>query len=254
MDQNLSKMSATLDSTRQASKLRASLGNTARRTVRKARAWVQPFWYGRVLRPWALTGLVWRTGNFASVQWLGHPIWQNPLDAWAVQEAIISDDVDLVVECGTNRGGSALYMASIFDLLGRGHVITIDIAAISEVEHPRIEHIIGSSTDREIVDRVLARIEELRPEKVMVLLDSDHAGPHVLQELELYAPLVPVGGYLLVQDGCIDELRIMRRDRPGPLWAIKQFVRQDSRFVVDNERSERFLLSHSPSGWLRRVA
>jgi cephalosporin hydroxylase len=247
-------VTATLDSASQAARLKASVANTARRAVLKARTWVQPFWYGRVLRPLALTGLVWRTGNFSSVRWLGHPIWQNPLDAWGVQEALVSDDVDLVVECGTNRGGSALYMASIFDLLGRGHVTTIDIEPISEVTHPRIDHIIGSSIDQDIVDRVRSKIGQLQPNKVMVLLDSDHAGPHVLRELELYAELVPVGGYVLVQDGCIDELRIMRRDRPGPLWAIKQFVKQDSRFVVDKERSERFLLSHSPSGWLRRVA
>jgi cephalosporin hydroxylase len=178
---------------------------------------------------------------------------QNPLDAWGVQEALVTDDVDLVVECGTNRGGSAFFMASIFDLLGRGHVITIDIQPMSEVNHPRIDHVIGSSIDQEVFDRVRAKVEEIQPNKVMVLLDSDHTGPHVLRELELYSELVPVGGYVLVQDGCIDELRIMRQDRPGPLWAIKQFVGQDSRFVVDRERSERFLLSHSPSGWLRRM-
>jgi len=247
-------MSATLDSTSQPGKLKASLKNTARRTASKARARVQPFWYGRVLRPLALTALVWRTGNFMSVRWLGHPILQNPLDAWGVQEALVSDDVDLVVECGTNRGGSAFYMASIFDLLGRGHVITIDIESIAEVTHPRVDYIIGSSVDQATLDRVRAKIAELEPSKVMVLLDSDHTGPHVLRELEMYAELVPVGGYVLVQDGCIDTLRIMRRDRPGPLWAIKQFVNRDPRFVVDNERSDRFLLVHSPSGWLRRVA
>jgi cephalosporin hydroxylase len=247
-------MTASLDSTSPAAQLKASVENAVRRTILKARTRIQPFWYGRVLRRLALTGLVWRTGNFSSVRWLGHPIWQNPLDAWGVQEALVGDDVDLVVECGTNRGGSALYMASIFDLLGRGRVITIDIQPISEVTHPRIEHVVGPSTDPELFDRVRTKVREAQPKNVLVLLDSDHAGPHVLRELEMYAELVPVGGYILVQDGCIDELRIMRRDRPGPLWAIKQFLSRDSRFVVDKERSERYLLSHSPSGWLRRVA
>jgi cephalosporin hydroxylase len=253
MDANPS-MSATLDSTAQPPKVEASLTSTARGLVRKVQRRVQPFWYGKVLKPFALTALVWRTGNFVDVRWLGHPILQNPLDAWGLQEALVSDEVDLVVECGTNRGGSAFYMASIFDLLGRGHVITIDVASIVEVTHPRVAYIIGSSVDQGTLDRVRTKIQELQPNKVMVLLDSDHAGAHVLRELEMYAQLVPVGGYVLVQDGCIDELRIMRRDRPGPLWAIRQFVKQDSRFVIDKERSDRFLLVHSPSGWLRRVA
>ena len=220
----------------------------------RVRARLRPLWYERVLRPRALTGLIWRTGNFSDVKWLGHPIWQNPLDAWAVQEAIVADGADLIVECGTNRGGSAYYMASIFDLLGRGHVITVDIERLTDLTHPRIDFIVGSSVDRSTFDRVKSRIDELKPARVMVFLDSDHAGPHVLEELRLYAELVPVGGHLLVQDGCIDELRIMRRDRPGPLWAVRKFVASDPRFVVDKDRSTRYLLSHSPSGWLRRVS
>jgi cephalosporin hydroxylase len=220
----------------------------------RVRARLRPLWYERVLRPRALTGLIWRTGNFAGTSWLGHPIWQNPLDAWGVQEAIVADGVDLVVECGTNRGGSAYFIASIFELLGRGHVITIDIEKLTEVTHPRIEFIVASSVEKSTLDTVKQRIAELKPQRTMVFLDSDHAGPHVLRELEMYAELVPVGGHLLVQDGCIDELRIMRKDRPGPLWAVKKFVASDSRFEVDRLRSSRYLLSHSPSGWLRRVA
>ena len=247
-------MMATVESSSASARLEAWVGNTARRALLKARTRIQSFWYGRVVRPFALTGLVWRTGNFGSVRWLGHPIWQNPLDAWGVQEALVSDGVDLVVECGTNLGGSALYMASIFDLLGRGHVITIDVQPISQIEHPRIDHIVGSSTDVDVVEQVRAKIREMNPSNVMVLLDSDHTGQHVLRELELYGELVPVGGYVLVQDGCIDELRIMRRDRPGPLWATRRFIERDRRFVVDSERSGRYLLSHSPSGWIRRVA
>ena len=211
-----------------------------------------PTWYTKVVRRSALTGLIWRTGNFNGTTWLGRPIWQNPLDAWGLQEAIVGDGVDLVIECGTNRGGSAFYMASIMDLLGRGHVITIDIEKLAQIDHPRIDFIVASSTEMTTVQEVERRIGDLRPEKVMVLLDSDHSGAHVLRELEMYAPLVPVGGYVYVQDGCIDELGFMRRDRPGPLWAIKQFVASDSRFEIDETRSTRYLYSHSPSGWLRR--
>jgi cephalosporin hydroxylase len=246
-------MTAKVESGTPGARLKARVVDSAHRTVVEAKGWVQPFWYGRVVRQFALTGLVWRTGNFGSVRWLGHPVWQNPLDAWGIQEALVSDGVDLVIECGTNEGGSALYMASIFDLLGRGHVITIDVTALSDIKHPRIDYITGSSTDPDVIDQVRAKIRELAATNVMVLLDSDHAGPHVLRELELYGEFVPVGGYMLVEDGCIDELRIMRRDRPGPLWAIRQFIAKDSRFVIDKERAGRYLLSHSPSGWLRRV-
>ena len=220
----------------------------------RVRSRARSYWHNRILRRWALTALVWRTRNFVDVRWMGEPIWQNPLDAWLLQETIVADEVDLVIECGTNRGGSALFMASIFDLLGRGRVITIDVEQLSKIEHPRIEYVIGSSVDEETAAHIRERVRELKPSRVMVMLDSDHSGPHVLRELELYAPLVPIGGHLLVQDGCIDELRIMRKARPGPLWAVRRFLAQDNRFRVDEERSGRFLLSHSPSGWLERVS
>lgn len=215
---------------------------------------LRPWWHERWVRRLGLTALVWRTHNFGEVKWLGHPIWQNPMDAWLIQETIVEDDVDLVVECGTNRGGSAFYMASLFDLRERGRVVTIDIQELSGVDHPRVEFVLGSSVDAETVKRVKGRVGELAPQHTMLLLDSDHAGAHVLRELELYAELVPVGGHILVQDGCIDELRLMRHDRPGPLWAVHRFLERDPRFEIDRERSRRYLFSHSPSGWLRRVA
>jgi cephalosporin hydroxylase len=214
---------------------------------------LRPWWYGRVVRRVALTGLIWRTANFSTTTWLGHPIWQNPLDAWGLQEAIATDGVDLVIECGTNRGGSALYMANLFDLLGRGHVITIDVKSLHELSHPRIDFLIGSDIDEATIGKVRERVAELNPSRVLVMLDSDHAGKHVLRELELYAQFVAVGGYIYVQDGCIDEIRAMSPDRPGPLWATREFVARDDRFVIDEVRSNRYLLSHSPSGWLRRV-
>lgn len=222
--------------------------------MNRTRRMVGPIWYGKMVRRSALTGLIWQTGNFTHTTWLGHPIWQNPLDAWGLQEAIVSDGVDLVIECGTNRGGSAFYMASIMDLLGRGHILSIDIERLTDIEHPRIDFLVGSSTDASTFEEVGRRMDDLRPQRTMVLLDSDHAGPHVLRELQMYAPLVPVGGHLLVQDGCIDELPFMRQDRPGPLWAIRKFITIDRRFEIDEALSSRYLYTHSPSGWLRRVS
>ncbi len=206
-----------------------------------------------VIRRLALGALVERTGNFAHVQWLGKPIWQNVTDAWLIQETLVDRDVDLVIECGTNRGGSAYYMGTIFDLLGRGNVISIDIEARAEVDHPRVQFLIGDSTSDEVLEVIRARASELSHKHVLVMLDSDHSRDHVARELDRYAEFVGVGDYILVQDGSIDELWRWRASRPGPLPAIESFVARDGRFEVDEERSGRYLVSHSPKGWLRRV-
>lgn len=205
------------------------------------------------LRRAGLAALVRRTDNFGQVTWLGRPMWQNINDAWVIQETLVEKDIDLVVECGTNRGGSAYFMASIFDLLGRGRIITVDVEKLHDITHPRIEFVIGSSVDPEVFASVRDRVRELQPAHTLVLLDSDHRAAHVRRELALYSSLVGAGDLMLVQDGCIDELRMMRALRPGPLTAIEEFLRDDPGFAVDEERTNRYLFSHSPKGWITRV-
>ena len=201
----------------------------------------------------AKLALISHTRNYQTVKWLGKPIWQNLADAWTLQESIYDDDVDFVIECGTNQGGSAFFFASLFDLLGRGHVATIDIAKRVDFTHPRITFLEGSSIAPDVVARVRQLVAEHGAKRPLVFLDSDHSAPHVLAELHSYADLVPVGGYIFVQDGVIDELEIFADSRPGPLVATRQFLAQDDRFEVDRDRSQRYLVSHSPDGWLRRT-
>lgn len=195
--------------------------------------------------------LVSKTGNFSGIIWLGKPIWQNILDLWVIQETIWEVQPELLIECGTYRGGSAYYYAQLFDLMGKGKIITIDIEKMHDLTHPRIEFIIGSSLSDFVVDKVRETISSVHG-PVMVILDSDHSTSHVSKELELYAPFVTPNSFILAQDGIIDVLPIFRSGRPGPLPAIKDFLKRHPEFEVDIERSQRFLISHHPMGWLRR--
>lgn len=239
--------------TRTRSRIKRVLRTRSRKASELIRRRVRSWWEVRVVRRLALRALVGRTANFSDVYWLGRPAWQNITDIWALQEVIVDRDVDVVLECGTNRGGLTYFFASLFDLRNKGNVITVDVVDLVDYTHPRIEFLHGSSTDPAVVSQVRNRIAELAPRHLLVLLDSDHAEHHVLGELRAYADLVGVGDYVVVQDGVIDELRIFRDSRPGPLGAIRRFLVEDDRFEVDKERSTRFLFNHSPSGWLRRV-
>jgi cephalosporin hydroxylase len=195
--------------------------------------------------------LIVKTNNFASVSWLGHPIWQNILDLWTIQETIAQVRPALLIECGTFRGGSALFYAHLFDLMQSGQVVTVDVQRGHNLAHPRITWLIGSSTSVEILEIVRGRAAACGG-PVMVILDSDHSAAHVRRELECYAPLVTPGSYVLVQDGVIDTLPIFRSSRPGPLPAIEDFLRSTDAFELDAERCERFWITHHPRGWLRR--
>lgn len=182
--------------------------------------------------------------------WLGAQALKNPLDLWVYQEIMFETRPELVVETGTYRGGSALYLASICDLLGAGEVVSIDIEPRRPEypSHPRITYLAGrSSTDPEVVSEVFERAAGRR---TLVVLDSDHSQSHVEAELGAYSPLVPVGGYVIVEDSNIGRIR--KDLLPGPLEAVERFLAETDQFEIDRER-EKFLITFNPSGYLRRV-
>lgn len=182
--------------------------------------------------------------------WLGSQALKNPLDLWVYQEIMFDTRPELVIETGTYRGGSAFFLASICDLIGSGEVVSIDIEPEREdyPRHPRITYLGGKpSVDPGVVSDVRARADGLR---TLVILDSDHSQANVEAELEAYAPLVPVGCYVIVEDSNIGQIR--KDLMPGPLQAIERFLAQTDEFEVDRER-EKFLITFNPSGFLRRV-
>jgi cephalosporin hydroxylase len=194
--------------------------------------------------------VLYRSDAWTDATWLGAQALKNPLDLWVYQEIMAETRPELVVETGTYRGGSAFFLASICDLLGAGEVVSLDIEPVRDdyPEHARITYFGGrSSTDPEVVAEVRARAEGKR---TLVILDSDHSRAHVEAELAEYAPLVPVGGYVIVEDSNIGQIR--EDLLPGPLEAIEAFLGRTDAFEIDRSR-EKFLITFNPSGYLRRV-
>lgn len=185
--------------------------------------------------------------------WLGISTLQNPNDVWVTQEILSELKPDFVIETGTYHGGSALIWAMVLEQVNpEGRVITIDIADRTRkarslpIWQQRIEFVRGSSTAPQIVSRIA---ERTRGKRVVVLLDSDHSREHVLAELEAYAPMVPVGSYLIVQD----TGGVMIGDgNAGPRQAVEAFLAQRNDFVPDRRR-ERMLFTMHPKGYLKRV-
>ncbi|MGH7310643.1 MAG: CmcI family methyltransferase [Candidatus Rokuibacteriota bacterium] len=202
-----------------------------------------------------------RTGDASNVRWLGREIWQYPHEAWVLQEVIGTLQPELIVETGTFLGGSAYFYAGLCDLLHHGEIISIDIAARGTIAHPRITYVQGSSTDPAVVGAVAARARQVGGRRILVVLDSDHHAAHVRAELEAFAPLVPVGSYIHVQDGSMDEppwAGTLKDEHgrpfgPGPKVAAMAFLQDHPEFVRDEELEFRYLISYHPYGWLKRI-
>lgn len=182
--------------------------------------------------------------------WLGITVRKCAFDLWTYQEIIVETRPDLIVETGTYLGGSALYMASICDLLGHGKVVTVDISApAGRPRHRRITYLQGSSVDPAIVATIARRAR--RAKRVMVVLDSNHGRDHVLRELEAYGQFVTPGCYLVVEDTNVNGHPVLPEHGPGPMEAVEEFLAATDDFEVDRTK-ERRLLTFNPSGYLRR--
>ena len=196
--------------------------------------------------------------------WMGRPIIQCPQDMIAMQELIWSVRPDVIIETGIAHGGSILYYASLFELVGHGEVIGIDIdirphnrEAIEA--HPmshRVSMIQGSSIDPALVDSVRERVAG---KKVLVVLDSNHTHEHVLEELRLYAPLVSVGSYCVVMDTVVEDMpEDAFPDRPwgkgdNPKTAVWAYLKENDSFEIDASVQNKLLITVASDGYLRRV-
>lgn len=212
----------------------------------------------------------WNQKQVYSYSWMGRPVIQLPDDMVRTQEVIYRLKPDLVIETGIAHGGSLIYYASIMEAMHHGHVLGIDIeirphnrTAIEahEMFH-RIDMIEGSSVDPATVAKAAAAAEG--KETVLVILDSNHTYDHVMQELELYAPLVTKGSYIVSTDGVMRDVVGVPRAGEGwetdnPANAAEDFVTKHPEFVIEqpewpfNESTLTQNVTHYPSAWLRRI-
>lgn len=192
------------------------------------------------------------SGAWDRVTYFGVRTQKYPGDMWVYQELLHEVRPQVVVECGTAFGGSALYLAHLMDHIGVGRVISIDINHKNErPQHPRITYLTGSSTDPAIITQVKTMIGQDAP--TLVILDSDHSRDHVLKEMELYAPLVDKGSYMIVEDSNVNGHPADPSYGPGPMEAIQAYLRTHKDFAIDHER-EKFLVTYNPNGYLRKIA
>jgi cephalosporin hydroxylase len=182
--------------------------------------------------------------------WMNVPCIQCPLDLWVYQEIISEQRPDVIIETGTLLGGTTLFLADTLNSIGNGKIISIDVQDLPRPAHPRIEYVSGSSTDADLIRRLVAG----RPadETRLVILDSDHSKSHVLAEMKAFAPLIGVGGYMIVTDSNTNGHPVFPDYGPGPYEAVEQFLRECDEFQIDPVR-EKHKLTFNPRGYLKRV-
>lgn len=220
------------------------------RTAELARKWTKAMWNG---------------GLWKQVRWLGVPVLQWPTDLVIMQELIATVRPNCIIETGTYQGGTAVYYASILQLLGiAGRVITVDLQVQAEARKNVGQstfadkiHLIEGDSKSNAVQAEINRL--LGGEKnVLVCLDSDHSYAHTLGELRAFARHVPVGGYMVMFDTiCRDLADTPNGDaawlKDSPMTAVEEFLSESTSFVSDPQW-EKLMVTFAPGGFLRRVS
>lgn len=163
------------------------------------------------------------------ITYMGVPCIKCPFDYVMYQMILNEVKPDLLIEIGTNNGGSALYLADLMDNIGKGEIHTIDIddrAFPAAKGHSRIKffHNGWESYDFSLVGEF---------QKILVIEDASHEYINTLQAIEKFSSIVSVGSYLIVEDGIIDSLGWTSEYNGGPVKAVKEFLQNHSEFQID---------------------
>lgn len=176
-------------------------------------------------------------------KWCGTLIQKYPTDLLLYHQVIYEKRPDIIIETGSEFGGSALFFAHTLDMIGKGKVITIDTNGKERPMHDRVEYIHGSSDSSKILDYLKKKVKN---KKVMVTLDADHNEEYVKREIELYAPFVTSGQYFVIEDcyGYKSEVR-------GPKLVKDAFLPKHHEFE-QTDLDNQFLIGVTREGWLLR--
>jgi len=191
------------------------------------------------------------------VRFLGRPATKSVSDLWNYQEILYDLRPNLVVEFGTQAGGSALYFKTVMSQISQSfRVLTVDVdhsLVDADLRRERsIEFMTCSSTEPQVAQRII----ELRRQyagPAFFILDSDHRVHHVFAELQLLRDVTRPGDYVIVEDSNINGHPVVPEWGPGPYEAVQQyFAQHPDDYMRDEARERKFGFTFAPGGFLIR--
>jgi cephalosporin hydroxylase len=201
---------------------------------------------------WYYNTFVWR-----KTSWMGVTTWKSVSDMWNYQEILCELKPSLVIEFGTNQGGSALFFANTMRQIGQPFkVLSVDIThkPLDPVARrdPDVLFVESSSAAPAVAEQI-RRLKSEFPGKIFAILDSDHSKEHVLAEMKLLRPLLSAGDYLLVEDSTVNGHPVLPGWGPGPYEAIEAYEEEfPNDYTHDVEREDKFGFTFAPNGFLIR--
>lgn len=191
-------------------------------------------------------------GHF-NVTYKGVKAIKCPFDYVLYQMLIWEVQPDLIIEIGTNKGGSALYLADLLDLNKKGEIHTIDLSVNKEdaslLSHPRIKVYKDGFMNYDTSHL-------LNYETILVIEDGSHTYEDTRAALEKFSSFVTKNSYFIAEDGIVNELGREKEFNGGPQKAVAEFVKMNKNFIIDRKWCDFFgpNATFNVNGYLKKIS
>ncbi len=191
-------------------------------------------------------------GHYA-VTYKGVTAIKCPFDYVMYQMLLWEIKPDLIIEIGTHKGGSALYLADLLELNGKGEIHTIDLSANEEDPLLRAHSRIRVFKDG-FMNYDTARLGDYST--ILVIEDGSHFYEDSLAALNKFAPFVSKGSYFIAEDGIVNELGREKEFHGGPQKAVKEFLVHNKHFIRDKRWCDLFgpNATFNVNGYLKKIS
>jgi cephalosporin hydroxylase len=210
-----------------------------------------------------------RVAQHTSDSYAGVALSKFPEDLRTYEHLLWLQRADTVIEIGTQAGGSALWFRDRLRTLASYHRITQEPRVISvDLDQARAREELHRA-DPEYASQIVlvegdvrdsATIETARAaigtseRSCFIVEDSAHTYSTTRASLEAFADLVRIGGFFVVEDGCVDlePLRIDDDWPRGVLPAVRDWLASEQgRGFTCRRELELYGVSCHPQGFLQ---
>jgi cephalosporin hydroxylase len=200
------------------------------------------------------------------------PLRKLPEDLRVYEHLLFRSRCSVVIELGTDMGGSALWFRDRLRTLGaygrterperpRPHVISVDQSTAEAIKNldsadpswrESISLIEGDVCDPALPDRVRSLVPD--GARCLVSEDTAHTYETTRAALDGFSEFVAIGSFFVVEDGFVDveQMRLAENWPRGVLPAIREWLAEQPSFRVRRD-VELYGLSCNPEGYLERV-
>ena len=186
----------------------------------------------------------------------GVPMPKCPFDLTLYSMLLNEQRPRTIIEIGTHRGGSALWLADQVRCLGlRAHIYSYDVNPISKISDPAITFCKADA--RRLAESLPTAVISSLPRPLLVIEDADHQRATTLATLRYFAPLMHEGEYVVIEDGIITSLGLAAAFDGGPAEAIREFLEQDgAAWTIDTRYCDYYgyNVTWNTNGYLKKIA